>query len=80
MGNGLRSRPVGDGPKLRVLTGVDTFSRYVPVLDPRFSYRGEDVVRSLERVCSRIARSPSLECRADPHRIERLARQTLLPS
>ena len=42
------------GTKLRVLTVVDTFSRYVPVLDPRFSYRGEDVFRSLERVCSRI--------------------------
>ncbi len=27
------------GQKLRVLTIVDTFSRYVPVLDPRLSYR-----------------------------------------
>ena len=27
------------GKKIRVLTVVDTFSRYVPVLDPRFSYR-----------------------------------------
>ena len=26
----------------------------MPVLDPRLSYRGEDVVRSLERVCSQI--------------------------
>lgn len=39
------------GRKLRVLTVVDTWSRYVPVLDPRFSYRGEDVVATLERVC-----------------------------
>ena len=29
------------GKKLRVLTVVDTFSRYVPVLGARFSYRGE---------------------------------------
>ena len=29
------------GRKIRVLTVVDTFTRYVPVLDPRFSYRGE---------------------------------------
>jgi len=28
------------GKKLRVLTVVDTFSRYVPVVDPRHSYRG----------------------------------------
>ena len=37
--------------KIRVLTIVDTFSRFSPVIDPRFSYRGEDVVAALERVC-----------------------------
>jgi putative transposase len=37
--------------KLRVLTVMDTFSRYVPVLDARFSYRGEDVVATLDRTC-----------------------------
>ena len=42
------------GKKIRVLTVVDTFSRYVPVLDLRFSYRAEDVVRTLEQVCPRI--------------------------
>ncbi|GLS33893.1 Integrase core domain-containing protein [Mesorhizobium albiziae] len=42
------------GKKLRVLTVVDTYSRYVPMLDPRFSYCGEDVVATLERVCSTI--------------------------
>lgn len=42
------------GKKIRVLTVVDTFSRYVPVLDPRFSYRAEDVVGTLEQVCPRI--------------------------
>jgi putative transposase len=39
------------GCKIRVLTIVDTFSRFSPATDPRFSYRGEDVVRTLERVC-----------------------------
>ncbi len=42
------------GKKLRVLTVVDTFSRYVPTLDVRFSYRGEDVVATLDRVCRNI--------------------------
>ncbi|MGA0606659.1 integrase core domain-containing protein [Phenylobacterium sp. VNQ135] len=42
------------GRKIRVLTVVDTFSRYSPVLDPRFSYRGEDVVQTLERVCATV--------------------------
>lgn len=41
------------GKKLRILTVVDTFSRFVPVLDARFSYRGEDVVATLDRVCRR---------------------------
>ena len=40
------------GQKIRVLTVVDTFSRFSPVIDPRFSYRGEDVVAALERVGS----------------------------
>jgi putative transposase len=42
------------GRKFRVLTVVDTFSRYSPVLDARFSYRGEDVVSTLEQVCSTV--------------------------
>jgi putative transposase len=42
------------GRKIRVLAVVDTFSRYVPIIDPRFSYRGEDVVQSLEKVCAKI--------------------------
>jgi len=42
------------GKKIRVLTVVDTFSRYSPTIDPRFSYRAEDVFASLERVCAEI--------------------------
>ncbi|MBB4005545.1 putative transposase [Aurantimonas endophytica] len=42
------------GRKLRILTVVDTFSRFSPSIDPRFSYRGEDVVQALERVCGEI--------------------------
>ena len=40
------------GKKLRILTIVDTHSRFCPAADPRFSYRGEDVVQTLERVCA----------------------------
>lgn len=42
------------GRKLRILTVIDTFSRYAPVIDPRYSYRGEDVVQTLDRVCARV--------------------------
>jgi transposase InsO family protein len=38
------------GRKLRVLTIVDTFSRFSPALEPRFTFRGTDVVEVLERV------------------------------
>ena len=39
------------GKKLRVLTVVDTFLRYVPVLDVRYSYRGGDVVATHDQIC-----------------------------
>ena len=42
------------GKKLRVLTVVDTFLRFSPIVDPRFSYRAEDVVATLEQVCAGI--------------------------
>lgn len=35
-----------------MLTVVDTWSRFCPVVDPRFSYRGEDVVRTLDKTCA----------------------------
>lgn len=38
------------GTKLRVLTIVDTFSRFSPAIEPRFTFRGSDVVDVLERV------------------------------
>ena len=42
------------GRKIRVLTVVDTFSRFSPVVDQRFSYRGEDVVATLGRACRSV--------------------------
>jgi putative transposase len=42
------------GKKIRILTVVDIFSKLSPAVDPRFSYRAEDVASTLDRVCSRI--------------------------
>jgi putative transposase len=42
------------GKKLRILTIVDTHSRYSPATDPRFTYKGEDVVTTLEEVCRKV--------------------------
>lgn len=43
------------GKKLRVLTVIDIFSRYSPIIDPRFSYHGENVAQSLEWPCAQIS-------------------------
>jgi putative transposase len=42
------------GHKLRVLTVVDTLSRFCPAFDPRSIYCGEDVVPTLECICGEI--------------------------
>ena len=39
-----------DGRCIRILTIVDAFSRLSPAVDARRSYRGSDVVETLERV------------------------------
>ncbi len=39
---------------IRVLAVVHTLSRYVPVLDLRFSYRSEDVITTLRRIRGQI--------------------------
>lgn len=38
------------GPKLRMLTNIDTFSRYAPALAPRSTFRGVDGVEVPARV------------------------------
>jgi putative transposase len=43
------------GRKLRVLTIVDTFLTLLPALEPRFTFRGADVVEVLERVGRQVS-------------------------
>jgi putative transposase len=42
------------GHKLRVLTIVDIFSRFSPALEPRLTFRGTDVVATLDRVRNEV--------------------------
>ncbi|WP_298199916.1 IS3 family transposase [Novosphingobium sp.] len=51
------------GPKLRLLTEVDTYSRFSPAVVPRFSFRAPDIVEVLERVCAQVRYPASI--RAD---------------
>lgn len=43
-----------DGRKIRVLTIVDTFTRFSPAIDARFSFKGGDVVATLDRVARQV--------------------------
>lgn len=40
-----------DGPKIRILTVIDAFTRYVPALEVRERFTGADVVATLEEIC-----------------------------
>lgn len=42
------------GRKIRILAVVDTFIRFSPIIDPRFSYRAENVVEALDRICAEV--------------------------
>lgn len=46
--------PLAMGFKIRILTVIDTFSRYAHAVDARFQYRAENVVATLERVCKQV--------------------------
>jgi putative transposase len=59
------------GRKLRVLTVVDTFSRFSPVVDPRFSYKGENVVRTLDQACKIFGYPKSIRTDNGPEFVSR---------
>ncbi len=59
------------GRKIRVLTVVDTFSRFSPVVDPRFSYKGENVVQTLERACKVFGYPKSIRADNGPEFVSR---------
>ena len=49
-GRWILSDQLFDGRRIRVLSIVDNFTRVSPALDVRTSYRGSDVVETLERI------------------------------
>jgi hypothetical protein len=51
VGDGLRARPAGDGAKICVLIVIGTLSRFSTVVDARFAFRSDDVVRTQEETC-----------------------------
>ncbi len=60
-----------DGTKIRVLTVIDAFTRYVPAIDVRRSYTGADVVDTLERVCAELGYPKSVRIDQGPEFISK---------
>jgi putative transposase len=60
-----------DGRKIRVLTIVDNFTRISPVIDVRMSYRGGDVVETLERVAGSYGRPKQIRVDQGPEFISK---------
>jgi hypothetical protein len=52
------------GRKLRVLTIIDTFSRFSPAIEPRFNFHGPDVVEILEEGKQSGSIKPQSSCHA----------------
>lgn len=51
---GFAQNPLATGRKIRILSVVDTFSRFSPVIGPRFTYRSENLGEALDRACGRM--------------------------
>jgi putative transposase len=49
-----------DGRKVRILTVIDAFTRYVPAIEVRERFTGADVVAALEEVCRKIGYPKSI--------------------
>lgn len=45
---------LASGHKRRLLTIIDTFSRFSPALAPRFTFRGTEVVGVLQAACKEV--------------------------
>ena len=55
-----------DGRKVRVLTIIDAFTRYVPAIEARFTWRGSEVAEVLDGVCKNIGYPRSIRVDQGP--------------
>lgn len=60
-----------DGRRLRILTVIDAYTRYVPAIEPRERFTGADVVSVLERICGRHGHPKSVRVDQGPEFISR---------
>lgn len=60
-----------DGRRLRILTVIDAYTRYVRAIEPRERFTGADVVSVLERICARHGHPKSIRVDQGPKFISR---------
>jgi putative transposase len=60
-----------DATKVRVLTVIDTFTKFAPAIEPRFNWRGTGVVDVLERVCKQLGFPKSIRVDQGPEFISK---------
>lgn len=60
-----------DGRKIRVLTVIDTFTRLSPAIDVRQSYRGPDVVATLEKAVQEVGMPKTIRVDNGPEFVSR---------
>ena len=60
-----------DGRKIQALTIVDTFTRFSPAIDARFSFKGADVVATLDRAAREVGYPKTIRPNNGPEFISR---------
>jgi transposase InsO family protein len=70
-GETARWQIAGDGRKIRVLTVIDTFTRLSPAMAVRQSFRGIDVVATLERVTHELGHPETIRLDNGPEFISK---------
>ena len=60
-----------DGRRLRILTVIDTFTRYVPEIEVRERFTGADVVAVMESVCKEVGYPKSIRVDQGPEFISK---------
>jgi len=55
-----------DGRKIRILTVLNAFTRYVPAIEVRERFTGADVVAALDEVCRKIGYPKSIRVDQGP--------------
>lgn len=69
-----------DGRGIRILTVIDTFTRYVPAIEVMERFTGADLVTVLESICKEIGYPKSIRVDQGPGSSRRISIFGLMPA